>query len=210
MADRGAGQQRSLYLTGNSWVVAVPPRVRKHLRVKGGRPVYWHLTGPREATITPGPARVGGKPPGLDLADELAAARREISRLKARVRARPTRVYHEGTSAGFSTAQRIGFAFDERLITIAADLAAIRAELGMRPPGSRPRANRPGPPRRPPGGAPAAPDAPPRRPSRPQGTALDVAFSLPDDMPSSSAPPSAESSGGDAASGEERPQAAHE
>lgn len=186
MAPKGDGQQRSVFLLGNSWVVAVPPRVRAHLKLRPGRPVYWHLTGPKEGTITPHPQRVGGKPPGLDLAGELQAARREVERLRRKVAERPLRVFNQGAGAGVKIVERIGYVFDDRLRAVHDDLAAILAELGMRSPRRRGRA---------------------RRPRAYQHRPVE-ALALPAPVPSPPPPPSLDSSGGDAASGEERPQAA--
>jgi hypothetical protein len=182
------GLQRRVYLFGHSWVVAVPKRVRDHLRLKTGGAVYWHLTGPREALLTRGEQRIGGKPPGLDLADELKTAHREIDRLRRKVAERPQRVFNQGTSAGYSAAARAGFAFDATLRELRSDVRALRdevARLSGRPVARRPRRG-------------------PRR-SRPVETVAG-----PDDYPSPSPSPSSEVSGGDAASGGETPQAAHE
>jgi hypothetical protein len=185
---KAAGLQRRVYLFGHSWVVAVPKRVRDHLRMRSGGYVYWHLTGPREALLTRTEQRIGGKPPGLDLADELRAAHREVDRLKRKLAERPQRVFNQGTSAGYSAAARIGFAFDATLRDLRAEVRALHDEVARLT--GRPVARRP-----------------PRRPRRARGVEV---VRLPDAIPSPSPAPSSEVSGGDAASGGDTPQAAHE
>lgn len=188
MADAGHGQQRRVRMVGNSWVVPVPLRVRKHFRWKRGGTAYWHISGPREAVLTPHATRVGGKPYGDALEKDLRDARAENERLRRKLGERPQRVFNQGASAGVAIVERIGHVFDDRLRAVWDELAAIRAELGMRPARRVRRGRRPGPPR-----------------SRP----VEIAPG-PDEYPSPSPSPSVEVSGGAAASGGDTPQAAHE
>lgn len=103
--------QRRVGRVGNSWRVAVPRSVREHLGLLHGGDVYWHLGPKGEAYFTVGPRRVGGKPPGLDLAPQLEGARREIERLRARVQARPEALAHQEANAIYM--QAIGVAFKQ-------------------------------------------------------------------------------------------------
>jgi len=202
--------QRHLYLVGHSWVVAVPKLVREHLGLRPSAPVYWHLAGPAEAIVTKHAQRIGGKPAGLDLANQLAKAHALNDRMKQKLQARPLRVLNEGMSQGFGMAQRISNAFADNLVEVRDELRAIRAELGMRPPGSRPRAWRPGPARRRPVEAIALPDelpSPPSPPSPARPTTCPACGAL---MLDDERCPACGSSGGDAASGGEATQAAHE
>jgi hypothetical protein len=188
MADAAHGQQRRVRKVGNSWVVPVPARVRRHFRWKRGGTAYWHLTAPREAVLTPHATRIGGKPYGDALEKDLRDARREVERLQRKLAERPLRVMNQGTNQAFMVTQKIGYVFDARLRAVHDELAAIRAELGMR--------------------AKAGPRV--RRPRRAPRSRPVESLALPDAIPSPSPSPSSEVSGGDAASGGETPQAAHE
>jgi uncharacterized coiled-coil protein SlyX len=99
-------EQRKVYRVGNSQVVAVPAAIRKHLRLKVGALVYWHLTGPREAVLTPHEQRPGGRPPGAALGPALLAADREVDRLRKKLQERPLRVLNQGVAQGWMQAMR--------------------------------------------------------------------------------------------------------
>jgi hypothetical protein len=180
--------QRHLYRVGHSWMVAVPKAVREHLRLRPRVAVYWHLAGPREAIISPHVHRIGGKPPGLDLVPQLKAAHQEIDRLRRKLQERPSRVFNQGSNAGVMIAQRVGYAFDETLREVRGDIRALRDELVRLARTPRPL----------------------RLPRGPRRHRPVEALTLPDAIPSPSPSPSSEVSGGDAASGGETPQAAHE
>lgn len=88
-------QERWMRKVGNSWVVAVPKRVRDHLGVKHAHHLHWHVAGPKEVVLSPNAQRVGGRPSGLALSDELDAARRRIVQLEAQLKAQPAAVLAE-------------------------------------------------------------------------------------------------------------------
>lgn len=181
-------EQRAVRLVGHSWMVALPRRARSHLKVRVPGSVYFHIAGPREVVITARAARVGGKPAGLDLAPQLDAALREIDRLRAKLTARPQRVVNVGVAQGWMQAQRLLGPLDVRLETLARKVDALIEQRH---------------------GAPG--DARRFRRARVRGRRRPVeSLTLPDEIPSPSASPSVEVSGGDAASGGEVPQAAHE
>jgi hypothetical protein len=187
MAGAAHGQQRRVRKVGNSWVVPVPARVRKHFRWKRGGTAYWHLTGPREAVLTPHPTRVGGKPYGDALEKDLRDARRDAERLRRKMQERPLRVFNQGRAQGWTDALRQRGPLTDSLAAIRSALEMMAAEL--RRLGLSPRLAR----RR-------------RAPTRARPV---EAVTLPDEIPSPSPAPSPESSGGDVASGGETPQATH-
>jgi len=147
-------EQRALRRAGHSWVVAVPVRVRAHLKLKVPGAAYWHVAGPGEAVVSAHSTRTGGKPAGLDLAPQLVAAEREIARLRGRVADRPRAVYNEGVNAGVGMAQRLGYAFEEKLSHLTAAVLRIERQVGGAPPVRVPRRRRaaasPSPPAAPP------------------------------------------------------------
>jgi hypothetical protein len=116
------GEQRRIGRRGNSWVVPVPRAIRAHLRRLDGGDVFWHLGAAREAHVTSGAQRIGGKPPGARLDRDLDQARREIERLRARIAARPTAVYNEGVNEG--RMQHMG-----ELVKLGAALDTLIAEV---------------------------------------------------------------------------------
>lgn len=139
---RDEGKQRRLYRAGNSWVVAVPKWVRKAVgRAKGGH-VYWHV-GPRGSVgLTGSPERVGGRPPGEALQQQIERLERENTKLRRRLRARPLAVFNEGASAGASAVLR-------QTVTASGDIAAmldrlkrIEEQLGRMPWARRTRRER--------------------------------------------------------------------
>ena len=103
--------QRRVYRVGNSWVVPVPRRLRAALgRLEGGD-IYWHYGRGGEAVVSANAQRIGGRPPGLGLQKEVDRLRRENTRLRRRLQARPIAARHEQEAAIYE--QAIGVAFRE-------------------------------------------------------------------------------------------------
>ncbi len=125
--------QRRMRRVGNSWVIPVSRTVRRHLKVAHARDLYWHLAGPREAVLTPHPQRVGGKPAGIGLAKDLEAARAEIERLRAKLAARPARVFNEGASMGAAAVMRQTIPIEGALGAINERLDRIQEALARMP-----------------------------------------------------------------------------
>ncbi|HMH76276.1 MAG TPA: hypothetical protein VK547_06590 [Candidatus Udaeobacter sp.] len=126
------GQERQMRKVGHSWVVAVPPRVREHLGVKHAQHLHWHLTGPKEAVLSPNAQRVGGKPPGLALASDLDGARRRITQLEAQLKAQPAAVLAEARMQEWMRRLRLELKGYPALDAINDRLRDIQAHLGMR------------------------------------------------------------------------------
>lgn len=134
--------QRRMRRVGTSWVIPVSLAVRDHLKLKHATDLYWHLAGPREAVLTPHPQRIGGKPAGAGLVKELAAARAEIERLRAKLNARPVRVFNEGASMGAAAVLRQTVPIEGALGAINERLDRIEAALARMPWARRPRRER--------------------------------------------------------------------
>lgn len=98
-------EQRRVFRVGHSLVVALPPEVQEHVGVKRGQAVYWSVVRGGEAVISVKQDRRGGRPEGLALKRELAAARAEVERLKQRNDARDRSMYAEGYNVGYLKAQ---------------------------------------------------------------------------------------------------------
>jgi hypothetical protein len=184
MTEAAMSEQRRCSLRGNSWVVPIPRSIRVDLGILHGGDVFWHRGPKGEAVISNGRARVGGKPPGQRIEKNLAAAQRTIERLERRLRNRPAVTFNEGMAEGFSLnareVVRIGGAV-EALTREVRDLAA-RIPFAPRRAGRRVL------------GAVTSASAPPASidhiPTEPLPSGVVV--------------------GGDAASGDSIPQAAHE
>jgi len=146
--------------------------------------LFWHRGPKGEAIITNGRARIGGKPPGQRVEKNLAAAQRTIERLERRLRNRPSVTFNEGMAEGFALNAR-------EVVRIGGALEALTREV-------RDLAAR-------------IPFAPRRRALRAPG-AVTSASAPPasiDHIPTEPLP-SGVVGGGDAASGDSIPQAAHD
>ena len=178
------GELRRVRRRGNSWVIAVPYTIRRHLGVELGTDLYWHLGAKGEAHLTTRALRVGGKPPGQNLEKALAAAQQTITKLERQARARPRAVFNEGVNEGFE--MHLG-----GLVKLGAALEALTREVrdgfARMPFGQR------------------------RHVSRARSVQTASVDALP---ASTNTPPPGSSpvvvAGGDAASGAASPQAAHE
>jgi hypothetical protein len=132
------GEQRRIYLRGNSWVVPVPRVVRRHLARLTGGDLFWHVGPKGEAFVTTGQHRIGGKPPGARLDRDLTAALAQIERLQTRLAARPQHVINEGVAQGWAQAIRhagLGPVWASRIEARLEEIARAVAQL----PGARHR-----------------------------------------------------------------------
>jgi hypothetical protein len=125
-------QERWMRKVGNSWVIAVPQRVRDHLGVKHARHLHWHLAGPKEVVLSPHAQRVGGKPPGLDIADDLDAAKRRIIQLEAQLKAQPAAVLAEARMQEWMRRLRLEVRGLPAIEAINERLRRIEDQLGTR------------------------------------------------------------------------------
>jgi antitoxin component of MazEF toxin-antitoxin module len=125
-------QERWMRKVGNSWVVAVPPRVRAHLGLKHAGHLYWHLKGPKEVILTPHPQRVGGKPAGQELAPALDAARRRIVELEAKLAAQPEATLRKFRMQEWLTRFRLEVSGLPEFTAINDRLRRIEDQLGTR------------------------------------------------------------------------------
>jgi len=125
-------QERWMRKVGNSWVIAVPQRVREHLGVKHAHHLHWHLTGPKEVVLSPRAQRVGGKPPGLDIAEDLDAAKRRIIQLEAQLKAQPAAVLAEARMQEWMRRLRLEIRGLPAIEAINERLRRIEDQLGTR------------------------------------------------------------------------------
>jgi len=93
-------EQRRLFRSSHSVVVAVPSVVRQHLAVDRGQAVHWHVSSPGEVVLTKLPLRSGRPADPSELERELKAARLEVRRLRQRYHARERALYAEGYALG--------------------------------------------------------------------------------------------------------------
>jgi bifunctional DNA-binding transcriptional regulator/antitoxin component of YhaV-PrlF toxin-antitoxin module len=144
--------RRQLLARKGQLLLAVPAEVRKLLGVGVGSGVYWHVTRKGEAVVATRPTRGAGRGFDPDQARELERARQELVKLRARVTARPLRVFNEGYAQGrqahmgelvkLTAAQRVLLAELRELADVVAQLAAwVRAPGALR--GPRRRRSRP-------------------------------------------------------------------
>lgn len=139
------GEQRRVYLHGNSWVTPVPRVVRRHLGLLRGGDLYWHVGPKGEAFVTTGAHRIGGHPAGARLDRDLTAAHKSIERLERQLAARRAAVYNEGTNEGFMRGARALTLLGAQLDTVTARLADIEKVLAGLWYRRAPRAPRPAP-----------------------------------------------------------------
>lgn len=95
---------------GSKWIIALPPEVRAWLGISHKTRLYWHCARGKEAALTVGPARVGGRAAVAQLTRDLAAARSEIDAVRRRDDSRDRSMYAEGFAHGYLQAY-------ERLVT---------------------------------------------------------------------------------------------
>jgi len=126
------GEQRRVYMHGNSWVIPVTRRVRAHLRVLEGGDLFWHLGPKGEAIVTRGTHRIGGKPPGARLEKDLEQAHRTIERLRRQVAARPDAVYNEGVNEGRTRHMGELVKLGQQLDALQADVRELAARVPYR------------------------------------------------------------------------------
>ena len=100
-------EQRRTYKHGDSLVVALPARIREHLRLGPGREVYWHITRGKEVVLALTSKRPGGHPEGIALQKQVIELERELARLRRKSAARPERVMNLGIAHGWSQAMRV-------------------------------------------------------------------------------------------------------
>jgi antitoxin component of MazEF toxin-antitoxin module len=100
-------EQRRTYKHGDSLVVALPARVREHLKLGPGREVYWHITRGKEIVLALTSKRAGGHPEGVSLQKQVIELERELARLRRKASARPERAVNMGIAHGWSQAMRV-------------------------------------------------------------------------------------------------------
>lgn len=93
-----------------TWIIAVPPHVRKLLGVTHRMQLYWHIARKGEAVLAVGPQRLEGQPPIRQLTRELAAKTAEVDAIRHRDETRDRGMYAEGFAHGYIQAY-------ERLVT---------------------------------------------------------------------------------------------
>jgi len=139
-------------------LVALPATIARHLVVATGALVYWGMPRTHQAVLSvkPTPARGTERPNAA--CSSCAAYRKEIEQLRARLHQQPAKLVASALTQvrlQWLAQMDLGPGWASR---IEAQLAKLDQRIGELP-GARGRR---------------------ARPSRPQGTALDVAFSLPD------------------------------
>lgn len=121
--------QRHARRVGHSIVLAVPARVREHLGLEAGAPVYFHLVRGQEVVISMTPIRAGGRPEGLRLQHLLEQEQALTARLRQRVQTRDLTTLNEGMNAGYMLALKHGMSLATDLATIKSGLVAIYQQL---------------------------------------------------------------------------------
>ena len=178
------GELRRCRRRGNSWVIAIPYTIRDHLGVRSGGDLYWHLGPKGSVVLATSKVRAGGKPPGARLDKDLAAAQHTIAKLHRQLRNRPTVAFNEGMAEGFALNAREVVRIGGAVEALTREVRDLAARIPFAP--RRPAVRRPG--------AVTSASAPPA--------------SI-DHIPTEPLP-SGVVGGGDAASGDSIPQAAHD
>lgn len=136
-----------------SWIIAVPPEVRKLLGVTHRTRLHWHLSRKGEAVLASGRARKEGHPPIRQLTRELATAHAEIKAIRDRDALRDRGQYAEGYAHGYLKAYSLlmmgdGAAVEageraRRFFQAFPDAASLTLpkQVGPRPAPSKPRPN---------------------------------------------------------------------
>lgn len=127
-------EQRHARRVGHSVVVAIPARVKQHLGLDAGQPVYFHLARGGEVVLSVNATRAGGRPEGLALKRQLDEQIARNAILRNRVHTRDMTTLHEGMNAGYMMALKHTGPLDVRLTTIEAGLVAIYQHLVPPPP----------------------------------------------------------------------------
>lgn len=84
-----------------TWIIAVPPEVRRMLGVAHRRLLYWSVVRKGEAVLATARRRQPGRPPMRELARELANAQAEIAAIQQRDGLRDRGMYAEGFAHGY-------------------------------------------------------------------------------------------------------------
>jgi hypothetical protein len=169
--------------SGGQLTVAIPPEYRKRLGAASKTVLYWHPLRQGEVVISTSATRKAGKPPREDRSVLVAALEAEVNRLTARLEKQRASLWHEWQAQATMKRLHIDLKGYPALDAINERLAHIEATLA----GKTPR----------PLYAPA-PAAPRPKRERPASTSTPAQTSPPDVV-----------AGGDAASGDSIPQAAH-
>ncbi len=88
-----------------TWIIAVPPEIRRLLGVTHRMLLYWHHARTGEAVLAPLPERIQGRTTPRRLARELMEARGEIEAIRHRDELRDRSMYAEGFAHGYLQAR---------------------------------------------------------------------------------------------------------
>jgi hypothetical protein len=186
MTAKARMNARTLRRMSRQFLVAVPPWAVKWLGAAPGASLYWFRNRRGEVVLSARERRGAGSPGRHDLDQELARVTAERDDYRRALTSHDLAEQRQVYAGGVMQGMKLGGPSAVLLETIQRELAALRDQVARLPGARRSR---------------------PLRAVRPRRRPVE-ALTLPDAIPSPSPSPSVESSGGAAASGEERPQAA--